>query len=136
LPECSRGQDKKYTRGARSPLEDLDMPDRPDAPDQDPLLAEILAVAAHRRAERVALDLDDPALRVLVDRAVASCEGLLTPEGVEEARRLATFALGTHPDIGPVLERVRKQQASGVRLSRSPAELDDAARKVGGRRGS
>ena len=109
------------------------MTDRPAPPDQDPLLKEILAIAARLDPQDVELDLSDPALLVLVDRAVAPYAHLLTAEGLEEARQRATFALGTHPDIGPVLERVRSTMASGVRPTKSAERLGEVARK---RRGS
>jgi RNA polymerase sigma factor (sigma-70 family) len=112
------------------------MTDRPVAPDPDPLLAEILGIAARLPPEATDPHIDDPALLSLVDRAVAPYEAVLTPEGRQEARRMATYALATHPDIASVLERERAklaQQGSGVRPSRSAGRLADVAHR---RRGS
>jgi hypothetical protein len=116
------------------------MTHRMDDPEQDPereaLLDEIRAITAGLRDEDVDVDLADPALKALVDCGIEHYEGWFTPEGEQEARRRATFALATHPDIEPVLERVRRQQASGVRSSRSADDLGEVAQRVGGRRGS
>jgi hypothetical protein len=111
------------------------MPARP--PPTDPLLAAILEEAAGIRPEDVAPDLDDPALLTLVDGAVAPLAAALTPEGMEEARRVATIALATHPDIEATLERVRARQGgSGVRPRRSPEHLVEAAQRQVRRRGA
>ncbi len=109
------------------------MTDRPAPPHPDPLLTEILAIGARLDPDNVEPDLSDPALLVLVDRAVAPYAHLLTADGLEEARRRAAWSLATHPDIGPVLERVRSKLASGVRPTRSAEQLGEVARK---RRGS
>jgi len=99
----------------------------------DPLLAEILAIAATLDREALRLDLADPALLSLVDGAVASYEHVLTPEGVAEARDTALFALTTHPDVDALLVRERAriaEQASGVQLTGSAARLEDVARRA------
>lgn len=105
---------------------------------QDPLLAAILEEAALVREEEVDLDLEDPALLELVERAVAPFAPVLTAEGMEEARQVATFGLATHPDIEPVLERLRSRpiqepsparESSGVRRKQSPAQLEEVARR-------
>jgi hypothetical protein len=111
------------------------MTDRPTPPDPDPLLAEILAIAASLPPEATDPHLDDPALLSLVDRAVSPYEAALTPEGLEEARATATFALASHPDIAQVLVRERtrlatqSQQGSGVRPTRSAGRLAEVARR-------
>ncbi len=111
------------------------MTDRRPPPDTDPLLAEILAIAARLPPEATDPHLDDPALLSLVDRAVSPYEAALTPEGREEARAMATFALASHPDIAPVLERERArlaalaQQGSSVRPTRSAGRLAEVARR-------
>ncbi len=99
----------------------------------DPLLAEILAIAANLDREALRLDLADPALLSLVDRAVASYEHVLTPEGVAVARDTALFALTTHPDVDALLVRERAriaEQASDVQLTGSAARLEDVARRT------
>jgi hypothetical protein len=107
------------------------MTDRSAPPDpSDRLWLEILAIAARLTPEETDPHLDDPALLELVERAVAPYARALTPEGLAEARKTATFALATHPDIGPVLEHVRAQlarQASGVQPVRSVSRLEAAA---------
>jgi hypothetical protein len=107
------------------------MADRPTPLDTDPLLAEILEIAASLDREELRLDLSDPALVGLVDRAVAPYEHALTPEGVAEARERATFALATHPDIDALLEQERARlakQGSGVQARRSAGRLEEVAR--------
>jgi hypothetical protein len=111
------------------------MADDPAPPDPDPLLAEILAIAAGLDRDKLRLDLADPALLSLVDRAVAPYEHVLTPEGVAEARETAMFGLTTHPDIDAILERERArlaQQGSGVQVTRSAGRLQDMARRKQG----
>ena len=115
------------------------MADRPTSNDSDPLLAEIVAIAAGLDPKDVEpLDLSDPALLVLVDRAVAPYEAALTPKGLAEAHQMAMFALATHPDIQPVLERVRSKlaQGSSVRPTRSADRLEEVARRRKQTRGS
>jgi hypothetical protein len=111
------------------------MNDRPS--DDDPLLVAIREEVAKLSKEDLDPDLDDPALRELVDRAVAPWAPVLTPAGQEEARRVATAVLATHPDIDAVLERLRGQPkaSSGVRPKRSPTLLQDAAARRGRRGG-
>jgi hypothetical protein len=108
------------------------MADRPTPLDTDPLLAEILEIAASLDREELRLDLSDPALVGLVDRAVAPYEhALTTPEGVAEAREKATLALAAHPDIDAILEQERARlakQGSGVQAKRSAGRLEEVAR--------
>lgn len=69
-----------------------------------------------------------------MERALAPYARALTPEGLDEARREATFALATHPDIGRLKERVRTQlatQGSGVQATRARSRLEDVARRKG-----
>ena len=104
----------------------------PTPPDVDPLLAEILAIAASLDRDELRLDLSDPVLVSLVDRAVAPYAHVLTPEGVVEARERATFALATHPDIDALLERERARlakQGSGVQVKRGAGRLEEVARQ-------
>jgi hypothetical protein len=115
------------------------MADHPAPPDPDPLLAEILAIAASLDHDELRLDLSDPALAVLVDRAVAPYAHVLTPEGMAKARETATFALATHPDVEALLARERgrariAQQGSGVQATRSAGRLEDVARRKQGKR--
>lgn len=100
---------------------------RPDP--TDPLWKAILEEAAMVRPEDADLDLEDPALVGLVDRAVAPFAPALTPKGIDEARKIATAALATHPDIDALLDDVRdpKADGSGVRIKQSPARLTEAA---------
>jgi hypothetical protein len=112
------------------------MANDPAPPDPDPLLEEILAIAAGLDRGKLRIDLTDPALVSLVDRAVAPYEHALTPEGVAEARETAIFGLTTHPDVDAILERERAriaQQASGVQATRSTGRLADVARRKQGR---
>ncbi len=108
------------------------MTDRPTSPDPDPLYAEILEIAAGLDREALEPDLTDPALLELVERAVSPYAHLFTPEGLAKARRTATFALATHPEIEPVLERVRvklAKQGTDVRPTRDAARAGDVARR-------
>ena len=113
------------------------MADHPAPP--VPLLAEILAIAESLDRDPLRLDLSDPALLGLVDRAVAPYEHALTPQGLAEARERALFALTTHPDLDAILDRERArvaQQGSGVQPTRSAARLEAVARRklgTGGR---
>jgi hypothetical protein len=116
------------------------MTDRSAPPEEDPLFAEILDIAASLDRKDLEPDLSDPALVELVDRAVAPYARIFSADGLARARKEATFALATHPDIGPVLDRVRSklaQQGSGVRATRSAEDLAELAqrrgRKAGGR---
>jgi len=93
--------------------------DPPSPPDPDALHAEIRAIAATVDRDALRLDLADPALSSLVDRAVAPYEHALTPEGIEEARETALFALITRPDVDGLLERERARlarQGSGAQV--------------------
>ena len=108
------------------------MADHPTPLDTDPLLAEILEIAASLDREELRLDLSDPALVGLVDRAVAPYEHALAPEGVAEARERATLALAAHPDIDAILEQERARlakQGSGVQATRSAGRLEEVARR-------
>ena len=69
----------------------------------DPLLLTLLGIADTVRREDVDVDLEDPALQALVDRAVAPAAGILTPEGMEQARKVATLTLVTDPGIDALL---------------------------------
>jgi hypothetical protein len=112
------------------------MPARPKP--NDPVFDAILDEAARVRPEDVAPDLDDPALLALVDAAVDPWAEGLTTEGREEARRVATVALATHPDIERILEQARapKEGSSGVRPKRPAARLAEAAARQARRRGA
>jgi hypothetical protein len=95
-------------------------------------MAALLEEAARVDWDDLDLDLDDPAFRDLVDDAVAPFVPVLTPEGVDEVRFVATVALATHPDMEQILERRRGQPApggSGVRAKRSPSRLEEAERQ-------
>jgi hypothetical protein len=108
------------------------MTDRPASPDPDPLLAEILAIAATLDHDKLRLDLTEPAFVSLVDRAVAPYEHALTPAGRAEARETATLALAMQPEIDAMLVRERArlaQKGSGLQPTRSAEQLRDAARR-------
>lgn len=112
------------------------MPARPTP--KTPLFAAIMEEAARVRREDVRLDLEDPALLALVERAVAHWANALTPEGLEEVRRFAKIALATHSDIDAFLSREDQPLAdgSGVRPKRSPDRLLDVVARHARRQGS
>lgn len=111
------------------------MTDRPEPRDDDPLLAEILAIAAQVDRDALRVDLDDPVFVGLVDRAVAPYERLMTLEGLAEARETATMALATRSDIEALLSRERERlarQGSGVQPVRSADRLAEVTRRKRG----
>ena len=104
--------------------------------EDDGLRAEIQAIAAGLDRDALRVDLSDPALLSLVDRAVAPHDRALTAEGLERVREAALFALLSAPDLDAVLEKERAQmaeQGSGVRPTRTAGELQAATRRRGAR---
>jgi hypothetical protein len=111
------------------------MSDRSAPPNQDPLLTEILAIAASRDREALRLDITEPAFVALVDRAVAPYERALTAEGLAKAREMAIFSLATRTDIDALLERERARIAeSGVQSIRNADRLAEVAHRKRGTR--
>jgi hypothetical protein len=107
------------------------MPDRPPPPPDDALYLKIRAMAARIDREALRVDLEDPALIAIVDRAVAPFEDALTTEGLVRARDLATFAVATSPHRVTLLEkqRARMAQGSGVQPKRDAGRLLEVARR-------
>lgn len=51
---------------------------------------------------------EDPVLEARVERALAPYKDVLTPEALAEARLLLSVTLTTHPDIAPLMDRLRQ----------------------------
>ena len=71
------------------------------------------------------LDPRDPLIQSIVERAASRYEGRLTPEALDECRRLLSFLLATHPDASKLVRRALAELAagSGTQERRDPARL-------------
>jgi hypothetical protein len=107
------------------------MTDQPPPPPEDALDAKIRAIAAGIDRDALRVDLEDPALVAIVDRAVAPYEHALTPEGLARAKDLVTFAVATSPDLDAMLEsqRARMADGSGIQPKREAGRLLAVARR-------
>ena len=110
------------------------MTSRPTSPSETPdYMAAILEEASRIDWDTVGPDLDDPVFRDLIDDAVAPFADVLTPEGADDVRYVATVALATHPDVDAILERRRGQapgsSGSGTRTKRHPGQLQEAEQR-------
>lgn len=82
---------------------------------------------------------EDPVLEARIERALAPYKDVLTPEALAEARLLLSVTLTTHPDVAPLMERLRQGAAkkgdapetSGVVVKDEPGESRPASRAPG-----
>jgi hypothetical protein len=116
------------------------MADKPhNAPPGDATLDAVLRAAREVPPEDLGLEVDDPDLEALIDRAVAPHAHTLTPEGLAEARATLALVFTTHPRAMAALDRERVQPpngGSGVVVKRGAASLSQAAddiRRAGGK---
>lgn len=64
---------------------------------------------------------EDPLIEAHVERAIAPYRAVLPPEALEELRELMVAVLLTHPEVAPVLDRLRRRSPpdrSGARPKR------------------
>lgn len=81
---------------------------------------------------------EDPVLDERIEHAIAPYRGRLTPEALDEARRLLAVMLTTHPVLAPLLDQVREQaatKATGVVPRRGSAQDALAPARKSGKRG-
>jgi hypothetical protein len=72
--------------------------------------------------------LDDPVITALIERAVAPYRGVLPADALAELDELLWMVMATHPEVSPMVERLRRDAA----VQRSgPRPVEGAARGTG-----